>query len=60
MSKSVDLTKVKAVKTVFHTPDANDLLKKGWVLLETASGNTDDGEPTLRFVLGFLEDAEER
>ena len=48
----VDKTEIKQVTHVYSEADVNSYLRGGWVIIETAGGQGDDGEPIILYSLG--------
>lgn len=53
----IDLTKVKKVQVAQDAYDANKLIEKGWVMIETAAGKDEMGYPITRFTMAWINDA---
>lgn len=47
----VDLSEVKEVTETNSKQTVNDLLKQGWILIDTASGVDESNYPTVRYSL---------
>jgi hypothetical protein len=54
----VDLTRVKKVVEVSNPDAVNAYIAKGWVLLESASGQWDDNSPHIKYSLAWMQDGE--
>lgn len=48
---NVDLTKVKEVTETYAQQTVNDLIKQGWVLIDTASGVDEQKYPLIKYSL---------
>lgn len=55
---TIDLTKVKKVRGASDAQQANALIAKGWVLIETASGKDEMGYPLTTYSLAWMGDSE--
>jgi len=51
---SIDLTQVKKVVIARDAQDANELIEKGWVMIETASGKDEMQYPITRYTMAWL------
>ncbi len=47
---TIDLTKVREVTETFSKEGANELLKQGWVLIDTASGKDENDYPLIKYL----------
>lgn len=56
MAASIDLTQVKQLRGASDEQRANQLIAKGWVLIDTASGKAEDGYPFTRYSLAWTKD----
>jgi len=52
----IDMTQVKQVRGASDEQRANQLLAKGWVMLDTASGKDETGYPITRYSLAWIKD----
>lgn len=52
----IDLTKVKKVQVAHDAYDANKLIEKGWVMIETAAGKDEMEYPITRFTMAWMND----
>jgi hypothetical protein len=55
MEKS-ELEQVKKLRAASDETAANDLLAKGWVLIDTASGKDESGYPMTRYSFAWTKD----
>ena len=55
---NLDLTKAKQLRGASDEQRANQLIAKGWVLIDTASGKDESGYPFTRYSLAWFGDAE--
>lgn len=53
---NIDLTKAKKVVGASHAQVANELIEKGWTLIETASGKDESGYPLITYSLAWFRD----
>lgn len=51
---NVDLSRVKEVTETSSKQTVNDLLKQGWVLIETASGVDETNYPLIKYSLAKI------
>lgn len=56
MAAGIDLTQVKQLRGASDEKRANELIAKGWVLIDTASGKGEDGYPFIRYSLAWTKD----
>ena len=49
----MELEKIKKVVYEFDERKINKLLEQGWVILNTASGTLENGEPIINVLLGL-------
>lgn len=53
---NIDLTKAKQVVRASDAQRANELIAKGWTLIDTASGKDESGYPLTMFALAWFGD----
>lgn len=53
---NTDLTKVKKVQVAHDEREANRLIEKGWVMIETAGGKDETGYPITRYSMAWVND----
>jgi hypothetical protein len=49
---NIDLTNVKEVTETLSKDRVNELLKQGWVLIDSASGKDESDYPLIKYSLG--------
>lgn len=49
----MDLTTITKVASSDREVDINEKLREGWVLLATAAGKDEQGQPYIRYSIGF-------
>jgi len=54
---NIDLTKVKQVRVASDAYDANKLIEKGWVMIDTASGKDETGYPITKYSMAWMGEA---
>ena len=57
---NVDLTQAKMVRGASDEQTANQLIAEGWVLIDAASGNDENGYPFTRYALAWFAEVTER
>ncbi len=55
---TVDLTKAKRVVVASDAQRTNELIQKGWSLIDTASGKDETGYPITRYSLAWFKDSD--
>ena len=55
---AIDLEGVKKLRGASDERTANELIDKGWVLVDTASGKDEQGYPLIRYSLAWVKDGE--
>lgn len=53
---TVDLTKAKKVVVASDAQRTNELLEKGWILFDSASGKYETGYPIISYSLAWFKD----
>ena len=48
----VDKSEIKQITHVYCEADVNSYLRGGWVIVETAGGQDEDGSPIILYSLG--------
>ncbi len=55
----MDLSTILEVAKTNREEDVNRYLKLGWVILAVATGSNEEGEPEMKYSLGFSSEAGE-
>lgn len=50
----IDKSEIKEVVSVYCDTDTNSYLNAGWVIIETAGGQDEDGSPVVLRVMGRI------
>lgn len=48
----IDKSEIKQVVHIYEQSDVESYLKAGWVIIETAGGQDDEGQPVILYSMG--------
>lgn len=53
---SIDLTQVKKVRIARDAQEANELIAKGWVMIDSSSGKDETQYPITHYTMAWIKD----